>query len=176
MRRYFDDPSASVVCYPRSCNVVAFRLGRDDLRTYRSKDIEELRRQDALPEDQRADGYDALVKHVDAYHEAIDERVKVIQERRREELRQRGMDGLLEAVKADRVELICTEHYIHTYNMWQWYTCTYKPKTKGTPNERVWGDINHMANDAPAEVIGVIRATFDELDRGMIQDRRAKNS
>jgi 4-amino-4-deoxy-L-arabinose transferase-like glycosyltransferase len=43
LRQYFDDPSASVVCYPRPCNVVAFRLGRDDLRTYRSKDIEELR-------------------------------------------------------------------------------------------------------------------------------------
>jgi len=43
LRRHFDDPSASVVCYPRACNVVAFRLRRDDLRTYRSKDIEELR-------------------------------------------------------------------------------------------------------------------------------------
>jgi 4-amino-4-deoxy-L-arabinose transferase-like glycosyltransferase len=43
LRRYFNDPSASVVCYPRPCNVVAFRLNRDDLRTFRSKDIEALR-------------------------------------------------------------------------------------------------------------------------------------
>src|SRR5262249_11009966 len=32
-----------VVCYPRNCDSVAFYLGRSDLRTYRSKDIEELR-------------------------------------------------------------------------------------------------------------------------------------
>jgi hypothetical protein len=37
------DPEASVVCYPRNCDSVAFYLGRDDLRTFRSKEIEELR-------------------------------------------------------------------------------------------------------------------------------------
>src|SRR5205823_1515500 len=38
-----DDRQVPVVCYPRNCDSVAFYLGRDDLRTYRSKDIEELR-------------------------------------------------------------------------------------------------------------------------------------
>ncbi|MBY0228938.1 MAG: glycosyltransferase family 39 protein [Gemmataceae bacterium] len=37
------DPSASVVCYPRGCDSVAFYLGRSDLKVFRSKDIEELR-------------------------------------------------------------------------------------------------------------------------------------
>jgi Dolichyl-phosphate-mannose-protein mannosyltransferase len=37
------DPSATVICYPRNCDSVAFYLGRSDLRVYRSKDIEELR-------------------------------------------------------------------------------------------------------------------------------------
>jgi hypothetical protein len=37
------DRDASVVCYPRNCDSIAFYLGRDDLRTFRSKDIEELR-------------------------------------------------------------------------------------------------------------------------------------
>ena len=37
------DPDAAVVCYPRNCDSVAFYLGRDDLRCYRSKDIEDLR-------------------------------------------------------------------------------------------------------------------------------------
>ena len=43
LRRHCADPAASVVCYPRPCNAVAFHLGRTDLRHYRSKDIEELR-------------------------------------------------------------------------------------------------------------------------------------
>lgn len=37
------DPTASVVCYPRNCDSIAFYLGRSDLQTFRSKDIEELR-------------------------------------------------------------------------------------------------------------------------------------
>jgi 4-amino-4-deoxy-L-arabinose transferase-like glycosyltransferase len=37
------DHSTPVVCYPRNCDSVAFYLGRSDLRTYRSKEIEELR-------------------------------------------------------------------------------------------------------------------------------------
>jgi 4-amino-4-deoxy-L-arabinose transferase-like glycosyltransferase len=37
------DPGVPVVCYPRNCDSVAFYLGRDDLRNYRSKEIEELR-------------------------------------------------------------------------------------------------------------------------------------
>ena len=37
------DRETSVVCYPRNCDSVAFYLGRSDLKTYRSKEIEELR-------------------------------------------------------------------------------------------------------------------------------------
>jgi 4-amino-4-deoxy-L-arabinose transferase-like glycosyltransferase len=32
------DPAMPVVCYPRNCDSVAFYLGRDDLRSYRSKE------------------------------------------------------------------------------------------------------------------------------------------
>jgi 4-amino-4-deoxy-L-arabinose transferase-like glycosyltransferase len=41
--RLCEDKSTAVVCYPRNCDSVAFYLGRDDLRSYRSKSIEELR-------------------------------------------------------------------------------------------------------------------------------------
>jgi 4-amino-4-deoxy-L-arabinose transferase-like glycosyltransferase len=34
---------APLVCYPRNCDSISFYLGRDDLRTYRSKDIDDLR-------------------------------------------------------------------------------------------------------------------------------------
>src|SRR5207237_9217830 len=37
------DSQTPVVCYPRNCDSVAFYLGRDDLRSYRSKEIEDLR-------------------------------------------------------------------------------------------------------------------------------------
>lgn len=35
---YCQDPATAVVCYPRNCDSVAFYLGRDDFRSYRSKD------------------------------------------------------------------------------------------------------------------------------------------
>lgn len=139
------------------------------------QDMEELRRQEELPEDKRDGGFDRLKAHVEGYHEAIDERMKAIQDRRAEGLRERGLDHLLTLVRADRASLVTTETYIHTYNVWQWFTCTYKPKAKGTPNEKIWGDINHMRL-APPEVIGVLRARFDDLDRNLINSRRAKNS
>lgn len=41
--RYCADHSVPVICYPRECDSVSFYLGRDDLRAYRSHDIEALR-------------------------------------------------------------------------------------------------------------------------------------
>ena len=43
IRRLCADKSTTVVCYPRNCDSVAFYLGRDDLHSYRSKNIDELR-------------------------------------------------------------------------------------------------------------------------------------
>lgn len=42
--RYCCDPSVPVVCYPRSCDSVAFYLGRDDFRSFRSKETPQLLR------------------------------------------------------------------------------------------------------------------------------------
>jgi hypothetical protein len=43
VRRYCGDRSTPVICYPRSCDSLAFYLGRDNLRTFRSKEVDQLR-------------------------------------------------------------------------------------------------------------------------------------
>jgi 4-amino-4-deoxy-L-arabinose transferase-like glycosyltransferase len=43
VRRLCADKDTTVVCYPRNCDSIAFYLGRDDLHSYRSKSIDELR-------------------------------------------------------------------------------------------------------------------------------------
>jgi 4-amino-4-deoxy-L-arabinose transferase-like glycosyltransferase len=43
LERLCADRSVAVVCYPRNCDSVSFLLGRDDLQSFRSKDIEDLR-------------------------------------------------------------------------------------------------------------------------------------
>ncbi len=49
VRGYCSDRAVPVVCYPRGCDSVSFYLGRDDLRSFRSKEtgrlIEFLHRQ-----------------------------------------------------------------------------------------------------------------------------------
>jgi 4-amino-4-deoxy-L-arabinose transferase-like glycosyltransferase len=42
VERYCADPETAVVCYPRTCDSVAFYTGRDDLRNVRSKQVNSL--------------------------------------------------------------------------------------------------------------------------------------
>lgn len=43
IRELCNDENQAVVCYPRECNAVAFYLGREDFKNYRSKDFDEFR-------------------------------------------------------------------------------------------------------------------------------------
>jgi 4-amino-4-deoxy-L-arabinose transferase-like glycosyltransferase len=43
VRQFCGDPTLPVICYPRTCDSVAFYLGRADLRNFRSKEIDALR-------------------------------------------------------------------------------------------------------------------------------------
>jgi hypothetical protein len=43
VRRLCADRNTPLVCYPRDCNAVSFYLNRSDVRSYRSKEIEDLR-------------------------------------------------------------------------------------------------------------------------------------
>jgi hypothetical protein len=40
--RQFADPDVPIVCYPRPCDSAAFYLGRDDLHSFRSKEVTHL--------------------------------------------------------------------------------------------------------------------------------------
>jgi hypothetical protein len=137
------------------------------------QDQEELDRQRALPEDQQQ-GVAELESRVLAYLDAVQKRIEVIEEERRSFLAAKPMADLLKIVRRDRAESIATEVYLHTFNTWQWYVCTLKPRGKGTPNERVWGDVSKMKYEAPSEVILALRRTFDELESAMRSRRVGK--
>jgi hypothetical protein len=42
LRAYCEDRQTRVVCYPRGCDSVSFYIGRDDLQSYRSKEVNNL--------------------------------------------------------------------------------------------------------------------------------------
>ena len=87
----------------------------------------------------------------------------------------READALIDMIRRDRIEALGTEMYLHTFNSWQWYSCTYKPTDKGTPKERVWSDFSQMSIHAASEVIYAIRDTFNELDSRLARSRDTKN-
>lgn len=141
------------------------------------QDREEYQRQLELDEEARSEDYPELEKTVAAHSKAIEAEMAKIQEPRKKALLERPMDELIDVIRRDRMEQQGTEAYLHTFNTWQWYACTYKPRADGKrPKERVWSDINAMKYESDGDVILSLRQTFEELEARMARSRQAKNS
>lgn len=136
------------------------------------QDQEEYRRQTLLSEDERDEDYPQLQKNVTEWSEAIQAELTKLQEPRRERLREMAVDELVEIVRNDRISESGTDAYLHTYNIWQWFVCTYRPRDKGVPNERVYKDIAQFKNEAPSEVIERLKDEFGALEVQLVGDRR----
>lgn len=140
------------------------------------QDIEELGRQELLAEGDRDEGFDALEKRVTDYRQAVAARMDALEEERRQELMQRTLEDLIRLVRRDRAQMLGTETYLHTYQTWEWYVCTFKPKAKGTPNERVWRDIGQMKYQTDSTIIVTLRHVFDGLESRLRSRRAGKGS
>lgn len=132
--------------------------------THIEQDREELERIRKVPEDERdADEYEALVRHMKAYGDMLDQKLTAIQGPKREAFKGMEMDQLIDILRREKTEAMGEETYLHTYNMWSWYVGTLKPVTSGQPRERMWSDINMMKGEAP-EVVDALKAAFTELE------------
>lgn len=128
-------------------------------------DQEEYARQVLLPEDQRDETFAELERTVGGFATAVDEALERIRQPLRAELEQRDMDELVEFVRRDRIDARAQEMYLHTWNTWQWYVCTYEPVKRGTPAGRKFKDVNTFKYDTPAPVVNAIQKGFSELER-----------
>lgn len=140
------------------------------------QDREEWQRQVGLPEEQRTPDYAQMEKNITEYGEAVEEELEKCRAPRREAFSQMGIEELVAKIIPGRIEEHATEQYLHWHAAWTWLACTYKGCKTGTPNERVWKDINTMKQQAPPEVVHALRAAFDELDRSLAASRRGKGS
>lgn len=129
------------------------------------RDIEEWRRQYQLPEEDRDEDFPQLQKTVFAYNDVVKTELESIREPLRAELAQRGLDSLIDIVRKARREADAAEAYLHTHHVWTMFTCTYKPKLKGTPDEPAFKDFEQMRKLTPPVVIEELRANFDRLNR-----------
>lgn len=135
------------------------------------QDQEEFARQQALPEEQRSEEFETLEKIVAGWSEAVDKAMKKIIEPQRARLKDRDTEDLMSLVRRERIATVGTDAYLHTFNTWQWYVCTYKVHKKA---ERVWADIAKFKYEAPSDVIGAIQRTFTELEKQLAGERAGK--
>lgn len=140
-----------------------------------AQDREEYNRQLAADEAQRTEDFAELEKTVNAFNLAVQEHLEKRQAPKMETFRTKPMDELIDKIRTLRIDGQAMESYLHTYNTWQWFVCTYKPKAKGTPNERVFKDFNQFRYETPNDVIRALQVTFTALEHGLAGDQ-AKNS
>lgn len=139
------------------------------------QDQEEYERQSLLPEDQREEDYEELQKTMARFGDHLQEELEKIKEPRTKQLNERPIEELVDIIRQERIKSDGDEAYLHTYNSWMWFVCTFKPKKTGTPNERVFKDFTQFKYETPSEVIAVLQQTFTRLE-GSLAGERAKNS
>lgn len=135
---------------------------------------EEYERQRDLPEEQRSEDFGTLEEYLADYSRAVEDRMTEIQKPRKAHLMERDLDDLIDIIRRKRIEEQANEVYLHTFNMWTWYVCTFKPRAKGTPNERVWPDINIMRHHTAPEVIERVQGAFRVLENEAVTGGRGK--
>lgn len=130
------------------------------------QDREELRRLEALPDDQRpVEEYTQLQEHIAAYGDKVQANLKQRQEPKRTSLQERPVEELLKFVERDRIERMGTETYLETYAFWSWLAGTMRP-TRGPGGrfvERVYKDAQQLKGEAP-EVVTALRDMFNSLE------------
>lgn len=131
------------------------------------EDLERYRALDALPEEERSeDEYTSLAKHIENFETAIEEARVEREKPEREALEGRDLFDLVDLIREQRIEVESNEWFMREYQKWTQFMGTMRPrdKEKGLPNERVFGDINHLKDAAAPEVVEALSETFAELE------------
>lgn len=129
------------------------------------KDLERLDHLIATKDD--SDERRELEKHVAAFEDAVNDRIREIQEPEREALLRLPKDDLVGKVRDLRIEQDSFQAYGTEYQTWKWFLGTLKPVKEGRPSERVFGSI-HELRDADEQVIEALAVAFLEMDMGAL--------
>ena len=136
------------------------------------EDKERLRVLESMPAEERPDDeYEELTKHVTAYGQEIERRIKEDhQDPLRQALQGKSLDELRAMVREERVNKDVNGVYMQTYTIWEQYIGTMKPQPQGmpggkttVPTERVFKDINHLKEAAP-EIVDALDRVYTDLD------------
>lgn len=150
--------------------------GREEFE-HIDQDQEEYNRlrvtEDELPEDEQSDEFKRLAAHMTTYIEAIRETLLQVQEPKKQQLRDRPVQSLVEVVRDKRVEDQAERVFMDTYAAWMWFVGTFKPQPHPTlrrPHIATWEQIGSrdraeagtMFGSAP-EVVEELREVYTDL-------------
>lgn len=114
-----------------------------------------------LPEDDRPkDEWDELERHLAAYAAAVKARQEEIVKPKREAMEAKGVNGLIDLVRDQRINSASTEEFMHVYSSWSWLAGTLTQPGGKT----VWPPDPKALIDVAPEVLAEVKAIFDDLE------------
>lgn len=145
-------------------------VGEDDDGEWETidEDRERLRALDAMSaEDRPTEEYDELKAHLAKHTELVNDRRDAVQLPRKEEMEAKPIEELCEVLREQRIDAMGTAARREEYAKWEWYVCSFKPKSPdkpGFPNERYFSSIDAFTQ-APPEEIEAISEMVTTLDQ-----------
>lgn len=132
------------------------------------EDRERLRALEEMPEEERpSEEFEQLRVRLADHTEKVNKRRDEIEKPRREAVAEKPIEELCSIVRDLRIESAGNTTRRQEYGKWEWYICSFKPKSPdkpGFPNERAFGSIDHFTS-SPPEVIDAIANVVVELER-----------
>lgn len=119
------------------------------------------------PAERPEDEYTTLRKTVQDHTAAVNKARSAEEEPRKQALEQKGIDGVIEIIRDQRIDNLATRAHNEEYARWEWYICCFKPKAPdkpGFPSERSFGSIEQFRIQPP-EVIEAVAETVTRLER-----------
>lgn len=124
----------------------------------------------AMPEDDRpADEYEELTRHLARYAELVKERQDEIREPKKQALVERGINGLLDLVRDQRINAAGTDEFMHIYSTWTWLVGTLEQPGGAA----VWAPNPAGLVHVAPEVLEAVKELFDDLEA---TEQRAGNA
>lgn len=139
-------------------------LLEDDDFTYAEQDVEELRRQNALPEDQRdPEEYEQLKRSQEKFNGELERRIAERRDNEKRALESADREHVIEQLRRKRIDDRATDAYLNTYYTWAMYVGARHVRLH---KQRLFPNLTDLKMAAP-EVVKALRDKISELENGV---------
>jgi len=126
------------------------------------EDRERLRVLEPMPEEERPkEEFEELSAHLKEHTRLVNERRDAIQKPKRDELEAKGTEDLVDILREQQIEAIGTAARREESAKWEWYICSFKPKSPdkpGFPSDRFFSSIDTFTSASTEEIEAISEA------------------